>query len=144
EEFASWQSKLADAGIAIGSRYALRQNAHDLIQAQNYDEMQGLQRADGHLASSDHDGYVRYAAMDFADGVTSFTANLATFSTTSLIEIRVGGVNGTLLGTLVISSTDGLEGYQPQSVSISSVSGVQDVYLVFKGGPVDIDWFTFA
>ena len=28
--------------------------------------------------------------------------------------------------------------------SISGLTGVQDVYLVFKGGPVSIDWFTFA
>jgi hypothetical protein len=144
QEFTAWQNKLADAGITVSARYALRQNARDTIQAENYDEMQGVDNANGHLGSVDHGDYIRYRAVDFGGGVTSFTASIATLSTTSLIEVRVGGVDGTLLGTLAISPTGGFDVYQEQSVSISSISGVQDVYLVFKDGPVDFDWFTFA
>ena len=33
---------------------------------------------------------------------------------------------------------------EQQSVALRSIHGVQDVYLVFKGGPVVFDWFSFA
>ena len=62
------------------------------------------------------------------------------------IEIRVGGVSGTLLVTLVTDGTGSWSDFETQTASISRTSGVKDVYLVFKGGSGVgvLDSFSFA
>ena len=47
------------------------------------------------------------------------------------IEIRLGKLDGQLIGTLPVSGTGGQ--WKPQSVRVSGVSGVQDVFFVSRG-----------
>jgi hypothetical protein len=48
--------------------------------------MQGVDSGDGQIGTMDHDVYIPYRAVDFGDGVTGFTASVATLSITALIE----------------------------------------------------------
>ena len=59
------------------------------------------------------------------------------------IDIRIGSSTGTRIGSLQVGSTGGWNDYTELSTNITSVTGVNDVVLVFSG-PVNIDWFTFT
>jgi hypothetical protein len=63
------------------------------------------------------------------------------------IEIRLGSTTGPLIGSRVISGTGGWNNFQDFSCPVSGVSGVQDLFLLFKGGSgylVDVDFFSFV
>lgn len=84
--------------------------------------------------------YLAYKEVNFGSGATAFKALVTTNAATS-IELRLNGSTGTLIGTLPVASTDGFNAYQEQTCSINKVSGLNDLYLVFKGA-VNIDSFT--
>ncbi|GAE89993.1 endo-1,4-beta-xylanase A precursor [Acetivibrio straminisolvens JCM 21531] len=93
----------------------------------------------GYITSGD---YLVFKNLDFGSGATSFKARVAN-AQTSDIELRLNSPSGTLIGTLSVKSTDDWNTYEEQTCSISKVTGVNDLYLVFRG-PVNIDWFTFG
>ncbi|ABN53181.1 MAG TPA: endo-1,4-beta-xylanase Z [Hungateiclostridium thermocellum] len=124
--------------------------ANTRIEAEDYDginsssiEIIGVPpeggRGIGYITSGD---YLVYKSIDFGNGATSFKAKVAN-ANTSNIELRLNGPNGTLIGTLSVKSTGDWNTYEEQTCSISKVTGINDLYLVFKG-PVNIDWFTFG
>jgi carbohydrate binding protein with CBM6 domain len=92
---------------------------------------------------------VKYGAIDFgAGGLTRFVARLAVSDSAAggSMEIRVGSPSGTLLGTLKTTTTGGWSTYADQTATLgANITGVQDVYLVFKSNAVAVlDSFTFA
>jgi hypothetical protein len=86
--------------------------------------------------------YLTYSSINFGSGASSFKVLVATTSATK-IEIRLNSSGGTLLGTLNVASTGSFDTYQEQTCSVSSISGTNNLYLVFSGA-VNIDWFMFA
>src|SRR5690606_7876790 len=61
-------------------------------------------------------------------------------------ELRVGGVDGTLIGTCSVPGTGGWQDWQLVSCDVSEVSGVHDLFLVFKGASgflFNLDWWQF-
>jgi beta-xylosidase len=85
-----------------------------------------------------HDGaYIEVRNVDFgAAGARAFTASLSSTAkakeaTGATIEIRLGKVDGKLIGTLPVAGTGGQ--WAPQSARIAGASGVQDVFFVFRG-----------
>ena len=99
------------------------------------------------LVSLNGGEWVKFGPVDFGAGApTKFTARLAVSDSAAgnSIEIRTGSPAGQLLGVLRTTSTGGWSLYNDQSCSVGAVTGVQDIYLVFRGGVVAvIDWFTF-
>jgi len=92
----------------------------------------------GHNLRDIHDGaYVEVRNVDFgAIGARAFMASLSSTAklkeaTGAKIEIRLGKVDGQLIGTLPVSGTDGQ--WKPQSTRITGASGIQDVFFVFRG-----------
>jgi hypothetical protein len=61
----------------------------------------------------------------------------------SQIQIRQGSTTGKILGTLTVASTGGFGAFKEQTIAISSLSGIQDIYLTFAGGGGvgNIDYF---
>jgi beta-xylosidase len=85
-----------------------------------------------------HDGaYIEVRNVDFgAVGARAFMASLSSTAklkqaTGAKIEIRLGKLDGPLIGTLPVLGTAGQ--WTPQSTRISGASGVQDVFFVFRG-----------
>src|SRR5690606_25168346 len=77
-------------------------------------------------------------------GASKFTANAASdVDNPTTIDIRIGSSTGTRIGSLQVGSTGGWNDYTELSTNITSVTGVNDIVLVFSG-PVNIDWFTFT
>jgi peptidoglycan/xylan/chitin deacetylase (PgdA/CDA1 family) len=82
--------------------------------------------------------------VNFGSGATKFTANVASdVENPTTIDIRLGSSTGTRIGTLEVGSTGGWNDYTELSTNISSVTGENDIVLVFSGA-VNIDWFTFT
>jgi hypothetical protein len=127
---------------------AAKFSARSLIQAEAFTAGSGVLRTATNVGYIDNNDWVKYAAVDFGAGVSSFTASLTVSdrSAGQRIEVRVGGTSGRLLGTLVPRSTGGWNNMEFQSAPVASATGVQDLYLVFKGttGVAVVDALKFA
>jgi len=123
-------------------------SAFDKIEAENFDSKNARElsiidtvnggKGIGYINNGD---YAVYKSVDFKNGANSFKALVAS-SLTSTVELRLNSPTGTLIGKLSISATGGWNNYEEQTCTISNVTGVNDLYLVFSG-PVNIDWFKF-
>jgi PKD repeat protein len=85
--------------------------------------------------------------LDFGAGVSKITAGIAAIYASGSIEIHLGSPTGTLLGTLHAAVTGKWNDYTAQSTTLSKITGVQTVYLVFKGtvaGICNLDWLQFS
>jgi arabinoxylan arabinofuranohydrolase len=85
------------------------------------------------------DEWIRIRGVDFGStGAAAFTTSIASdmkvgASTGESIEIRLEDVTGTLIGTVPISFTGGLDVWKTETIAIEEASGVHDVYFVFTG-----------
>ncbi|RCX14840.1 dockerin type I repeat protein [Anaerobacterium chartisolvens] len=129
--------------------FQFTQSAFSRIEAESYSGLSSssIQIADTpdggkSLAYVENGNYAIYGKVDFGSGASSFKAKVAAAGTTS-IDVRLGSSTGTLIGTLPVASTGGWNEYQDQSCAIDKVTGIKDVYLVFKGS-VNLDCFSFA
>lgn len=120
-------------------------NPYDLQEAETINTQNGIEtRKDetGNLYVTDIENgdWIRVRGVDFGTtGASVFTAfvaaDLKTGSATGgAIEIRLDSEDGTLVGTVPVSYTGGDESWKPETIAIDAVTGVQDVYFVFKGG----------
>lgn len=79
--------------------------------------------------------YIGFKNIDFKGGEAK-TADFRVSSNGSggTIEIRVGGVDGTKIGEVPVEPTGGWQTWKTVTTDISNVTGIHDVYLIFKGG----------
>ena len=91
--------------------------------------------------------YVVYKNLDFESEALQFNARLTSINNSGAsIQIILDSLNGTLAGTLTIVPTRDLNTYHDQWCTINGVTGVRDVYLVFKSGTAGacrLNWFYF-
>ena len=94
--------------------------------------------AGGQAVRDIHDGdYIRVNNVDFgATGARAFMASLSSTAkakeaTGAKIEIRLGKLDGQLIGTLPVSGTGGE--WKQQFARISGASGINDLFFVFRG-----------
>jgi hypothetical protein len=93
-----------------------------------------------------NNGYVVYKNLDFSTEAKQFTASLSSTLNGASIQIVLDSLKGTVVGTLTITSTGSLDVYNTQSCTLSNVTGVRDVFLVFKtttANAININWFSF-
>jgi parallel beta-helix repeat protein len=119
------------------------------LQAEKFDAHRGVYESATNVGSLDSGDWVRFDDVNFGSaGFTKFAANLTLPDRAEggRIEVRVGGTAGKLLGTLTTDGTGGWGSFETQSIGISKVTGVQDVYLVFRGrsGVAVLDSVSFA
>ena len=122
-------------------------SAFTTIQAEDYDSNNSSSMRLIDTPVGNGIGYIEngntatYKNIDFGNGATAFKAYVATEQNTN-IQIRRDSASGTLLGTLSVNSTGGWNNYQNLTTTISNVSGVHDIVLVFSGA-VNVDYFVF-
>ncbi|WP_019679803.1 glycosyl hydrolase family 95 catalytic domain-containing protein [Ruminococcus flavefaciens] len=78
--------------------------------------------------------YIVFRNLDFESGAEGFRAKTASAADGGTIEIRIGSANGELIGKCPVGGTDGWDEYTETSCRTSQCEGVNDVYLVFRGG----------
>jgi hypothetical protein len=118
--------------------FFVRRDARGVVEAEAYDEMNGVRMVDGgNVGHLDNGDWLRFAGLDFgAQAATRFTARLGVpaESAGQQIEVRLDAPDGQLVGTLTTTSTGWWYTYAEQSVAIEPTTGMHDVYLVFRGG----------
>ncbi len=121
------------------------------IEAEEYDAMSGI-KTENSTESGDNVGWIndedwlRFDDIDLT-GAQSVDLRIASNFAGGTIQIRTGSATGTLIGSVSVSYTGGHQEWETVSTSISNVSGVQDVYLVFTGGSgylFNINWLEFS
>jgi len=129
-------------------------SAFNQIEAENCYFMSGAQIADcadtgggqcvGWIANG---SFVAYKYIHFGSGPTGMVARVASDHSGGNIEVRLNSPFGTLLGTCAVTGTGGWNNWTTKSCSISGVTGIQNVYLVFTGGTgalFNVNWFRFT
>jgi len=90
---------------------------------------------------------VVFKNMNFDKGVVKFKARQATTFSNGSISVVLDNLTGPAIGTLNLTNTGSLTSFVTDSCNLSTISGVHDVYLVFKGGTASagtkLNWFTF-
>ena len=123
-------------------------SATSVIQAENYNDMFGIGQKYAGIAYTDNGDWVKYKAVDFGTGVSAIQMNLAVAQgyAGQQIQIRIDSLNGPVIGTIRPQATAGWSDYQVQTTSVSSATGVHDLFLVFvgTGAIANVDWFKFS
>lgn len=135
-----------DEGITNG---VARLNPYNQVEAETIAWSEGLtvkedQSVGVYISNINNGNFIRVRDVDFGHGATSFEANVASNTSGGNIEIRVGGIEGELLGTCTIEPTEGAQNWSVQSCKLERKSGVHDLYLVFTGGEGELfhfDWW---
>jgi arabinoxylan arabinofuranohydrolase len=106
-----------------------------------YDRKTGV-----YVTKINNGGHIKVRSVDFGKGAKKFEASVASASAGGGIEIRLDGVDGTLLGVCEIKNTGGRLNWELKSVKVKRAKGIHDLYFVFKGGKGELfnfDWWRF-
>jgi len=90
------------------------------------------------------DDYIKVRNVDFGKGAKEFDAATAAISDGGSIEIHLDRSTGTLIGTCEVKKSGDMLNWAVQSCKTQKVSGVHDVYFVFKGNEGNLfnfDWW---
>ncbi|MGN0507187.1 MAG: glycoside hydrolase family 43 protein [Lachnospiraceae bacterium] len=146
-----------------GTREGVKQqgflNPYDTVEAETMWNMAGIQTVRcGESSSSCGSGNMAVTGMetgswiglkgvDFGNnGATQFAASvLRSKETEGVIEIRIDGLSGDVIGSLAIPKADGKERvFEEQVCSLQTiVTGVHDVYFIFCGSGYNWDTWQF-
>ncbi|WP_352421614.1 glycoside hydrolase family 43 protein [Proteiniphilum sp.] len=89
----------------------------------------------GVFVTASKDGsYTKVMDVDFGkDGATGLMARVGTVHNDVTMEIRLGGIDGKLIGTVNVPRTGGNDRWELVTNDIEKVTGVHDVCFVFRG-----------
>lgn len=114
------------------------------VKSRLLDENDPSQRA---LTDIHNGDWVALSKVDFGDGAATFTAAVGNVKADGFIELRIGGLDGELIGTLPVRSGELQDGWTELSTSVKPVQGVHDLYMIFAGTPdtelFEVDYWTF-
>lgn len=127
-------------------------DASDRIEMDQFDSCRGItteesSEGEKYIDSITDGFYTVYHNIDFGNGgFTKAVFRAATPNQDGTIEIRLGGINGKIIGKCEITNTGGWNVWETFQCNITEVSGIQDLYLIFKGnGPLfQLTWFQFV
>jgi hypothetical protein len=137
------------AGATTPAPVSGARSAFSNIAAASFNTSKGVNKSGSGISWVDGGDYVGYNNIDFGStGATKFSVSLAVPASSAgkKILVRIGGATGQVVGTLVTRGTGGWGVYQTQTISISRVTGLRNLYLTFEGGGGvgNISWFRFA
>ena len=82
-----------------------------------------------------NDAYTKVKAVDFRkEGASKFAARIGTTHNTGVsMEIRLDSKEGELIGTVKVPMTGGNDRWLVETIDIKKVTGIHDLYFIFKG-----------
>ena len=88
--------------------------------------------------------YIRLRGVDFGKGAKNFSI-MAAATGSCTITLRLDGIHGPTIGTVIIDKTGNVEKYKSFNTKIKDATGVHDLYLCFSNanGDVHLDWWQF-
>ena len=123
------------------------------IQASSFSETSGLQTEvtsdinGGYNVGYIDDGdWALYKNIDFGSGVRSVQVRVASAGNGGTLEFHLNGTSGPLIGSVAIPITGGWQTWTTVSTAVSGATGINDLYIVFKGtrGIGNVNWFQFS
>lgn len=123
--------------------------AGDIIEAEDCNEHYGIDienctEGGSDVAYIENGDYIGFKGISFGRGSKSIDFRVASAGENGTIEVRLGSPDGKLIGSMDVSSTGGWQNWKTQKCSISPTTGINDMYLVFKGGEgylFNLNWF---
>ena len=127
-------------------------NPFKQVEAETIGWSEGLKTANDnskgiYVTKINNGDYLKVYSVDFGKGATTFEASVASAAKGGQIEIRLNSADGELLGTLEVNNTNGSNKWAVQSCKVKTVTGIHDLYFVFKGGEGDLfnfDWWKLS
>jgi len=127
-------------------------NPYTRVQAETIASSEGVKTASDsktgiYVTKINNGDYIKVRSVDFGKGATMFEASVASASSGGNIEIRIGAIDGELIGTIEVKNTSGLQNWATVKGKVKKTSGVHDLYFVFKGSNSDLfnfDWWKFS
>jgi hypothetical protein len=98
------------------------------------------------LASIENGDFIKVESVDFLTGALSFKASVASAGAGGTIELHVDSEDGQTIGTCTVTPTGDWQTWTTVTCDVSEISGVHDLFLVFKGGGgslFNLDWYQF-
>ncbi len=99
------------------------------------------------LTDLNNGDWVRIAGVDFGSkGARRFSARVAAAGPGGRIELRLGDLQGQLIGVCQVEASGGAQKWRSAACEVSGAAGVQDLYLKFTGddGPLfNLDYWKF-
>src|SRR3954447_26287114 len=95
----------------------------------------------------DNGDYIKVKGVAFGGGATSFSVRVASGAAGGTIELRLGGTNGTLVGSCAVPGTGGWQTWTTITCPVGGAAGTQDLYLRFTGGSgslFNVNWWQFS
>ncbi|MDD4636173.1 MAG: glycoside hydrolase family 76 protein [Bacteroidales bacterium] len=114
-------------------------SAYDTIEAESFNYFKSLFTEPCIEGTSNLSGiragdYSAYYNVDFGFlGADSVKMRLSGVNEGNTIEIRLGGITGTLIGTVPVPKTGSWNSYTTVTVPVTKVKGVQNIFLVYQG-----------
>jgi len=128
-------------------------NSYYRIEAEDYVANSGTSVEDcsdidgGQDVGSIRDGnWLMYSDVDLTDAV-GLDMRLASTTTGSTVEVRLGSITGEVIASLDVPTTGGWQTWETVSAELDSIGGIYDIYLVFgsTGSWVcNVNWFQFS
>lgn len=128
-------------------------SAYDLIQAEEYNSMSGVQcevigdngnKTVGYIEGGDH---ICFKGVDFGTGATGFEARVSSANSGGKIEIRLDELYGSTVATIPVTGSGSWSDYKDITASVSGLTDKHDLYLFFSGESgylFNIDSFVFT
>ncbi len=93
------------------------------------------EKVGGYVNAMKDGAYMKVRDVDFGEsGPSQFSARVGTTHNNGVkMEVRIDNINGELLGTINVPITGGDDRWQLRNMNISGVSGVHDLYFIFRG-----------
>ena len=110
-----------------------------VIEAENYTVQSGIDSencSEGgkDVAYIENGDYIGFMNVDFGKECNSIDIRVGANNAGGQIEIRLGAPDGKLIGTMDVDPTGGWQTWATQKCSIEPTSGINNLYLVFRGG----------
>jgi len=145
-------SSAHSASLSISTKIV---GATEVIQAEAYDQMSGIQTetctdAGGGLdvGFTSEGDWLQFNNVDFGTGVKSGKLRFASASTAGgTIDLRLDSVSGSLLVSVPVKPTNGWQTWIDVPFSVTSTaSGIHNLYVVFHGTSDvgNLNWFQFG
>ncbi|NBI27504.1 carbohydrate-binding protein [Chengkuizengella marina] len=132
-----------------GSYDVSKINAFDKIEAEDFNAMRGIEtETNGNVVNvgwTDHEDFIMFENVDFGNGAISVDTRVASASAGGILELRIGSLTGTLISEVNVNNTGGWQSYELVNGDLSTAIGINDLYVIFKGGNgiANIDWIQF-
>lgn len=123
-------------------------NPYERVEAETTNRQSGIEtevcEAGGMNVTDINDGdWIKVRGVDFLGGAREFSASIASSAGDGTIELRLGDLDGMVIGNCDVPATGGDQTWELTTCDIAGAVGENDLYLVFSG-QFNFDYWQFT